>query len=80
MGQEQATVIPLDKTGMVQSTSQVGLGFQLENTLLLLKGKPMQKDKKCGHKINEWNFYWQCYACHWIIQYKVRNLLCHRKI
>ena len=36
-------VIPFDKTGMVQSMSQVALGFQLENTLLLLKGKPTTK-------------------------------------
>ena len=44
-GQVQAIVIPLDKTGMVQSMLQVALGFQLENKLLLLKGKPNHKTK-----------------------------------
>jgi len=47
--------IPLDKTGMVQSMLQVALGFQLENKLLLLKGKPNHK-KKCGHNVNERDF------------------------
>lgn len=44
-GQVHAIVIPLDKTGMVQSMLQVALGFQLENKLLLSKGKPNHKTK-----------------------------------
>lgn len=49
-------IIPLDKTGMVQSMSQVALGFQLENTLLLLKGKPSHKTKMWTCSINERDF------------------------
>lgn len=37
--------LPLDKIGMVLSMSLAGLGFQLENKLLLLKGKPNNKEK-----------------------------------